>query len=232
MSIGSVVSNAWTPPFRSRSTNGSPTTTVFTPPPGATGAAQGDNATASSSPTASASGLSAAGAMDPFRQLSSDIQALLVQVQGSTAAQAASTTGTASTSTGSSAVGTNAIGATDAGNAEQQLATDLQSLLAQSQNTDAGSGQNGQTAGAGHVQPHHHHHHRQGGGQEASNAAAGAGGTATASSTTASSATTTSSTAASGSDGMVSHALAADIMQALQAYGSRIPAATGPALTA
>jgi hypothetical protein len=170
--------------------------------------------------------------MNPFRQLSSYIQALLVQAQGSTAAQAASTTGTASTATGSSALGANAIGGTASGDPEQQLATDLQSLLAQSQNTDVGSGQNGQTAGTGHVQPHHHHHHHQGGGQEATNAASGAGATATASSTTASSATTASETAASGSDEMVSHALAADIMQALQAYGSRTPATTGSALTA
>ncbi len=220
MSIGSVVSNSWTPPFWPRSTDGLSSATVSTPPPDASGTAQSNSAMAL--------GTAATGAGNPFQQLSADIQAMLVQAQGGIALPAASTTGTA-TSTEASAGAANGSGATAAVDPEQQLATDLQSLLAQAQGTDASSGQNGQTAGTGQVQPHHHHHH-QGGSQEATKATPGAGGTTAVSATTASSAATASG--ASGSDQMVSHALAADIMQALQAYGSTTPAATGPALTA
>jgi hypothetical protein len=228
------MSNTWTPPFRQGSTDSSVLAAVSTPPPDASGTVQGNESTAWFSPTTLPTGPSALGAADPFQQLSSDIPALLVQAQGGTATRAASTAGTASTastSAASGAVGGNAIGATAAADPEQQLATDLQSLLAQFQSTDAGSGQNGQTAGTGQVQPHHHHHH-QGGGHEATTAASGIGGATTASPTTASSAATSSGTAASGSDQMLSNTLAADIMQALQAYGSTTPAAIGPALTA
>jgi hypothetical protein len=216
MSIGSIVSNTWTPPpFRPQSTDGF-----------------ANAAPAWVSSTSTATGASATGAANPFQQLSADIQALLVQAQGGIATTAAAITGNATTAPVASAAGANASGATTATDPEQQLATDLQSLLAQLQNTNTASGQNDPTAGTGQVQPHHHHHHHHGGGgQEATNQASAAGGT-TASSTTASPTATASGTTASASDQVVSRSIAADIMQALQAYGSTTPAVTGATLTA
>src|ERR1700693_3609483 len=104
MSIGSVVSNSWTPPFWRRSTDGLSGATVSTPPPDASGTAQSNNAMALFSPTTSETGIAATSAANPFQQLSSDIQAMLVQAQGGIAMPAASTTATAATSTEASAV--------------------------------------------------------------------------------------------------------------------------------
>jgi len=237
MSIGNVASNAWTPPFPPQSGVGG-AWGAFPLPPDANGIAQGSSGPAGVGSSWSGTGTSATGPTNPFQRLASDIQALLLQAQGGTAAQAASTTGAATTSTGTSATGVSPTGGTTAATPEQQLATDLQSLLAQLQSNQAGSGQSrqmattGQTDATGQTQPHHHHHHHhEGGGQEGATTVTVAGG-ATASSTTAASASATSGTSASANDQTVSRAFAAEIVQALQAYGSTPPTTNGSGLTA
>ena len=239
MSIGSIASNTSFPPYAARSGTGG-AWGAFPPSPADTGrTAQGSLATARLSPDASGTGASAAGPVSAFQQLSSDIQAMLLQAQGGTAAQATTTTGAGGTST---STGVGAIGATTAVTPAQQLATDIQSILAQLQGNQSASSANGQTATAsqagasGEARPHHHHHHHEGGSPEGGDMAAGSGDT-TASSTTATSAATTSgrsaaTTSASSNDRAVSQAFAADIMQALQAYGSASSTATAPGLTA
>jgi hypothetical protein len=215
VSIDSIASSTWTRPFQ--------------PQPGVGGSWNADprppSSTAGSTSTASGSGTSTVGLANPFQQLASDVQAMLVEAQGGTTST--------STATAASATGT-ATGASP----EQQVANDLQTLLAQLQSGQPGSDPNaqsvttGQAGAAGQAQPHHHHHHHGGGaGVDTATGAAGTTASSTASSTTAAT-TTSSGTPSSGSDQTVSRAFAADILQALQAYGSNASGATVPGLTA
>jgi hypothetical protein len=212
MSVGSIAANTWTPPFPPRSTVGS-ACGGFSPPL--------SDASASTSGT----GTSISSSTDPFQQLASDIQAMLLQAQSGTVTQAASTVGSATT-------GASGIGSTTPANPEQQLATDAQSMLAQLQSDQAGSGTTAQTAtagqaGPGEARPHHHHHHHQNNSQSGGDTVSGT----TASSTTAASAAATSGTS-SNRDQAVSQAFATEIMQALQAYGSAPSTTAVPGLTA
>jgi hypothetical protein len=137
------------------------------------------------------------GGADPFQQLASDLQSILVSLQNG-----GSSTATGATSNSSSSL-------------TSQLANDIQAVMQQlqSQNaagttSDASAGQTaslvtantGSTGTASAASGHHHHHH--GGGEEATGSA----------SDTASSAANT---------------LASAIVQALQAYGSGDSAKAG-----
>jgi len=99
---------------------------------------------------------------NPFEQLASNIQAMLIQAQSTTAASGTSTTG------GAAAV-----------SPEQNLATSLQTLMNDLQPSTA---PNAQTASTNPTDPvgqteHHHHHHREADG-DASGATAVASTTA------------------------------------------------------
>jgi hypothetical protein len=157
-----------------------------------------------------------AAASNPFQNLASDIQAMLIQAQGS-----ATTPATAAAS------GTSTAGSTTGSTLEQQLATDLQSMMNDLQGTTSPNAQTAatQTANAnpadptGEAQPHHHHHH--GGGDEAS------GATAVASTSSG----TTTAAATSADDEATAQIFSADITQALAAYGGSMGTAMMPALT-
>jgi hypothetical protein len=104
---------------------------------------------------------------------------------------------------------------TAAPSTEQQLGADVQALVARLQDNQTGNGQTTQSATATQAQPHHHHHHHH----EAGSA-------------TSASASSTSTGSESSTDQTVSQAMAADIAQALQAYGSSPPTSTAAVLTA
>ncbi len=213
MSIDSIASSTWARPFASQSGVGGVGQADPPPPPNAGGTIQ-------DSPSISGS-TSAVGIANPFQQLASDVQALLVQAQGGTAPTTA----------------TSATGTTTGAGPEQQVATDLQTLMAQLQAGHTGSdpnaqaGTTGQTGATSQAQPHHHHHHHGGGTGAGMDAATQIGATSASSATTASAATS-AGTAASASDQTTSRAFAADILQALQAYGSKASGAAVPGLTA
>ena len=165
--------------------------------------------------TSSSQGGTAA-ASNPFQNLASDIQAMLIQAQGST-------------TTPDAASGAGAAGSTTGVTLEQQLATDLQSMMndLQGATTQTSTTQTSttQTANAnpadstGQAQPHHHHHHHgDGGGDEASGATAVAGNS------------TSPGTATSADDEATAQIFAADITQALAAYGGNMGTAVTPAL--
>ncbi len=226
MSVGSIASNTWTPPL---------------PPQPVPGSACNPFSTASGAATSMTMGSSpASGSTDPFQQLASDIQAMLLQAQGGTAAPAA-------TSVGSATTAANAAGGSTVANPEQQVASDAQAMLAKLQSGQTGSGSTSQTAtasqtGASEAQPHHHHHHHEGGGsQPGGDAGAMTAGTSSAGTTGSSTATASGSpnsgsgsttTSASLGDQAVSQAFASDIMQALQAYGGTPSGVASPGLTA
>lgn len=146
-----------------------------------------------------------------FQALASDIQAMLVQAQASAAAGANS----------ASAQATGGTATTTSVSPEQQLATDLQTFLA--------NATSGQTASASPtdptaptsptdpaaVGPHHHHHHHGGGQANASTAVAQA---------------PTSSSTASASNGnqAISNILAGDISKALSAYADATETTAAP----
>lgn len=125
MSVGNITSNTWTPPL---------------PPQPIPGTA-GDPFSPASSTVASTPGSASptAGPTNPFQQLASDIQAMLLQVQGGTAAQPAASVGSVTTAP-------TAIGGTIASNPEQQVVSDVQAMLAQLQNGQTSSGTTMQTA--------------------------------------------------------------------------------------
>lgn len=95
-------------------------------------------------------------------------------------------------------------------------ASDPQSIMNQSQGTQTASTE--QTGATGHAHGHHHHHENTD--TDASTA------------TEASAATGSSGATSSASNQTVSQALAADIVQALQAYGDTGATVSLPALTA
>src|SRR5579872_6131859 len=125
MSAGNITSNTWTPPL---------------PPQPIPGTA-GDPFSPASSTVASTPGSASptAGPTNPFQHLASDIQAMLLQVQGGTAAQPAASVGSVTTAP-------TAIGGTIASNPEQQVVSDVQAMLAQLQNGQTSSGTTMQTA--------------------------------------------------------------------------------------
>jgi hypothetical protein len=155
---------------------------------------------------------------NPFQALASDIQAMLIQAQGGAATPAASTSVT---------------GTTTAVSAEQQMATDLQTMMtdlqgATAQTTAASTADStSRTASTnpadptGQSQPHHHRHHHEDGGGEAS------GSSAVASSSTPSGSTSAETTT---DDEAVSQMFAADVTQALAAYGGNAGSSMMPAL--
>jgi hypothetical protein len=210
VSIESIASNVWTRPYQPQSGVGG--SSNVDPPP--------SSSTAGSNSTTSGTGAPVVASANPFQQLASDIQALLVQAQGG-----ATSTDTAASTTG----------AATSVSPEQQVGTDLQTLLAQLQSGQPGSDPNaptattGQTGATGQAQPHHHHH---GGGPGAGMDAASQAGATTPSSATTAATSTSSGTALSSSDQTASRAFAADILQALQAYGSNTSSTTVPGLTA
>ena len=104
---------------------------------------------------------------------------------------------------------------------EQQLATDLQSIMNQLQGTQTGSTQTASAEQTGATGPAHgHHHHHLDTDTDASAA------------TEASATTTPATTTAAANNQTVSQTFAADIMQALQAYGDTGSTVTATALTA
>ena len=111
--------------------------------------------------------------------------------------------------------------ATTAPDPEQQLATDLQSIMNQLQGTQTGSTQTASAEQTGATGPAHgHHHHHLDTDTDASAA------------TEASATTTPATTTAAANNQTVSQTFAADIMQALQAYGDTGSTVTATALTA
>ena len=193
MSIGSIASNIWAQTTQLSST--------LDPTLSAASASSSVTGTQSSSATTVAG---QTGSVDPFQQLASDIQALLVQAQGGTSTATPAATGTTAT------------------DPEQQLATDLQSLMNQLQGTQTGTSQTAsaeQTGATGQTHGHHHHHH-----EDTDTDASAA--------TEASATTTPSSPATSANNQTVAQTLAADIVQALSAYGDTGTTSAASGLTA
>jgi len=225
VSIGSVQSNPWSNPWdQSLSQLGTSATSGSTPGSDTSVPGQGSFGSPLPSGPWSNQGTSVSGssAANPMQSLASDIQAMLIQAQSTSAMQTAGTTGS------SSAGGTTAV------SPEQQAATDLQTLMsdiqagtsAQAGTSTPSSAQIASTAPTdptGQTEPHHHHHHHEAGGQ--SN-----GASAVASAST-SSGTTTSAGSPASSDRQVSQIFAGDVEQALQAYGSSAAATAMPSLT-
>jgi len=107
----------------------------------------------------------------------------------------------------------------------QSLSAELQSFMVQSQNGTSTAG----TATAGVGEAHHHHHQGGGGLLAALNAATSTTGTSSITGTATSAATAPLLSAATpASAATQSQLLAADIQQALQAYGSTEAAAVQP----
>jgi hypothetical protein len=150
---------------------------------------------------------------DLFQQLASDIQAVLVQGQDGGTTQAATAAGTS----------------TSPSDPTQQLVAALQAIYTQVQANQSGqSGSDptqtsatGQADPTGHVHGGHHHHSHQA--DAASGSGDMSGDSADASSGNAST---------SGSVQSLSQVLAANIMQAIQAYASTTAATTVPGVTA
>jgi len=148
----------------------------------------------------------AAASANPFQTLASDIQAMLIQAQTAGAKETPATTA--------------------ASNPETNLATALQTLMTDLQasgtsNTQSSTQSNSRTAstdptGAASQTAHHHHHHHDADG-EANGATATASGSSTTNSTTL-------------ADEAASQSIAADITQALTAYGGVAAGAMMPAL--
>jgi hypothetical protein len=88
-----------------------------------------------------------------FQQLTADIQAVLVQGQGTSATPTTSGTSTATPA--------------------DQLAAEVQSIFSQMQTSQPGTQSSDQTQTTGQVQPHHHHHHHGGGAPAAASQASG-----------------------------------------------------------
>jgi hypothetical protein len=144
-----------------------------------------------------------------MQSVATDIQAMLIQAQSTAAAPASGTSTAISASTA-------------AVNPQQKIAADLQTLLGDLQSATSPNAQTASTSPAGPVggtAPHHHHHHHEEGG-EASGATSVAGASTPA-------ATSSNSTG----DQAVSSMFAADITQALQAYGGSGAAGLMPNLT-
>jgi hypothetical protein len=182
---------------------------VFSPPSTTNSATQTGSIAPATSQSTPGTGTSSQGPANLFQQLSSDIQAILVQGQSSTASPTAATSSTAST-----APATSATSGTTSGNPAQAVATDLQSLFAMFQNNQPGTTSSAQPGEAGQVQPHHHHHHHGGGAPPIASSS-------DSSATTASSSTAATGTAPSSSVQGASQSFAADIMQVLQAYSGK-----------
>jgi hypothetical protein len=224
VSIGSVQSNPLSNPWTQLSQSGTGTTSGSAT--GSDTSVAGQARFGSPLPRGpwSNQGTSVTGgtAANPMQSLASDIQAMLIQAQSTSAMQTAGTTGS------SAASGTGAV------SPEQQAATDLQTLM---NDIQAGaSGQSGasapssaQTASTtptdptGQSEHHHHHHHEEGG--------AGSGASAVAASSTSSGATMAVESSTNSVDQQVSQVFASDIEQALQAYSGAAAATTMPSLT-
>jgi hypothetical protein len=211
MSVGSVQTNPWTASMAAQSGTaqsgpsraGGKWSAAPTPPPDATGPAPASTST------------------NPFQSLASDIQAMLIQAQGTTS------TGTA----------TGAPATTATTTPEQGLAADLQNLMNAFQSgqspAQTGTTSSAQTASANpadapnQAEPHHHHHHHHGGG-------AGDAGSITAAAAPTPPPASGPVTSGSGmvANQAVSQAFAADIVQAIQAYGTGASASAASALTA
>jgi hypothetical protein len=211
VSIASLQSNSWANPWAASATSQSRASA----PTGSfveINEVQANFSTAASKAPWSgqnAAGMSGASTSpaNPLARLASDIQAMLIQ------AQSAGPTGAANASTPQAATPT----------PEQNVATDLQTLLGDIQSAVAPNTQTANsnaTAPTGGTEHHHHHHHHEGGGE-----ANGASGVA------ATSPGPGASTAGSqfAGDQAVSSTFASDIAQAIQAYGGGASAAM-PAL--
>ncbi len=166
----------------------------------------------------------ASASANPLQNLASDIQAMLIQAQ--TAAATASGTTTAASATASGTTSAASSGSASV-TPEQAVANDLQSLLNNLQSSLSPKGQiaNADPTGTtGQTEHHHHHHHREGGGD--SNGATAVAGAATPSGTQ-----VATPGAQSGGDQAVAGVFAADIAQALQAYGATALSASMMAVT-
>jgi hypothetical protein len=140
VSISTVASHAWTTPVTSQTSINAASNPFPTQPPGVGAAASGQ--------TGSGAGTAATGSSNAFRQLSADIQALLVQAQGGAGNATATTTPPG-----------------------QKLATDLQSLLSQLQSGQAAGSASAQPA-TGQAQGHSRHHRHDDGASAGVNTAA------------------------------------------------------------
>ncbi len=234
MSIGSLQSdywaNQWASSAASASANSSPWSTGSTAAPGVATPVQGSfDALQQGGPWSSQDDTGTTGASasssNPLQNLAADIQAMLIQAQSTAATE--SQTATATTAAQPATAVSATSGGTAAVTPEQKLATDLQTLLSDLQpaTTPATQTANASATDATGQTEHHHHHHHHGGGGNAS-AATDVASTSTTSGTTA--ATTGSTTSG---DQTASQIFAADIAQALQAYGGVSPATTTSVLT-
>jgi hypothetical protein len=201
MSVGSVQSNAWLPPWEQSASSAQS---------GASGTSF--NSALPAAGTQAASGQGAAS--NPFQSLANDIQAMLIQVQSTAGAGAQPV----------AATGTSATTPSTSSSPEQQVATDLQSIMSEMQGVGSTTTQSATAdpASATGQTQHHHHHHHEGGGGEASGASEFASGSA--------SSTAGSSSTGSG-DQALSQMISSDIEQALQAYGGTTTAGPTSLLT-
>jgi hypothetical protein len=146
VSVSSLQSNNWIPPFVPQPGSASSQSSVFASIIG--GSAQRSSNTSSTS-------ASSATETHPFQQLAADVQEILSQGQNATATTSANATTTDPT---------------------QQLATDLQSIYGQLEATQSDGNPGTQTpAGAqsNGTAPHHHHHDAGGTSSPSSTAASG-----------------------------------------------------------
>jgi hypothetical protein len=226
MSINSSSPYVWPQPFQWQSDVGATGGNTAAPAAETGTTTQGNSNTPSSGQTTPRTGTSTL-----FQQLAADIQAVLVQGQGTSTTPTSSTTGT---STEDTTVPASLGGETTATDPADQLATDIQSIYSQIQANQADTETTTQTAATGQLdpttqaQPHHHHHH----GGDAQSSETSAVGTAGTSSTTASTSTAASGNSVPSGIQTASQALAADILQALQSYGSSSSSTETPGVTA
>ena len=207
VSISSSSVSPWTPPAPSRPSGG----IKWGAEPGGTDPAS-PFPSASDARGGSPSTASGTGGTTPFQQLSTDIQSMLVQAQGDPAQTATA--------------GGNAAATEPA----QTRASDIQARLPQSQGGQAAGDAAEQPGSAGQTQAHHaHHHHHHSPGDASRHAPGGASGGVLAPSGSVFDGPSGSAPSAAH---LASKALAADIIQALQAYGRTAQSGTGVAAMA
>jgi hypothetical protein len=229
MSINSSSPYVWPQPFQWPSNVGATGDSPATPAAHTGTTTQGNANTPSSGQTTPGTGTSTL-----FQQLVADIQAVLVEGQGTSTSPANSTTGT---STSDTTVPASLGGETTATDPADQLATDIQSIYSQIQANQANAETTTQTMTTGQLDPTsqaqtHHHHHHGGGAQASETSSVGTSATTGTSSTTASTSTADSGNSVPSSIQTASQALAADILQALQSYGSSSSSTETPGVTA
>lgn len=229
MSINISSSYVWPQPFQWQAEVGA---TGDSPaiPAADTGTTTQDNSTTPSSGQT----MPGTGTSTLFQQLAADIQAVLVEGQGTSTSSSSSSTGTSTVDT---TVPASLGGETTATDPADQLATDIQSIYSQIQANQADTETTAQTTTTGQLDPvgqmqPRHHHHQTGEAQASETSAVGIGATTGTSSTTASTAAAASGNSVPSGIQTASQALAADILKALQSYGSSSASTEAPGMTA